>query len=204
MKISSLAAVAFMAVLASASVLSAGTLTLDIQVDKAEYGRDEPVAWEIHATSDTPADAGDFGIATIGVDLTESRPESIPPADLIGPDFGFANGYSFPALGTPVGNSLLAIGNTQFMNGGNAVGGGPMLLASGTYVPTHLGEHMLEVTVDPGSATYWSEAAPGISQANYLVTPGSAGFTVVPEPGSLVLLLGAVVGGALLWWRRRK
>jgi len=176
MKISSFATVAFVVVLASASVLSAGTLTLTIEVDKAEYMPGEDVTWDVYVSTD--ADANDHGISAVAVDLFESQPtQLIAKATSIGPDFSLANGYvaallGVPTLGTENGNSLVAVGEGQAQNGGNALhrmhqGGGPTLLATGSYVATAEGLHVLTADVpEATSATYWTAASPGITNAN--------------------------------------
>lgn len=196
---SSITILAVMLAVASTNDSNAGVITFDVVVDQATVVEGGAVNWQIFATvSDISTD--NFGISTIAVSLSDSLGDVLLPATSIGAPF---SDYSFTSSGTFDTNTgtLLEISATLFTQNTAIAEGvapnikndsnlGPLLLASGAFTPTTIGDH--DLILSAGSANnFFTEQAQFVGNGRDFQTAfGSTSFSVsaVPEPS-----------GALLW-----
>jgi len=187
------------------AIAHGASLTFTVQTDELEYFVGDTVDWSVYVQTDNST-SDNYGIANLDVTLAESQAESLSAATAYGPEFSNPP-YSFRSPGTPSGSSLVGISATEFSNSGNAAqigGGGPDLFASGSYTATVLGSHTLTASFF-SVADHWNAAAPAMTLSSFNVNPGSVNFNVnaIPEPTTIVMLLGLAAGIGPLCWRRR-
>lgn len=178
-------------------------LVLEYVVDIVEPG---PVAlgstinWQLSASvSGTPDSGGNFGIAALSVNLSDSLSETLSPGT-ISPAF---SGYDLDSGGTFLAPDLRFIGALQDQQGASTVGvntTGTFLLATGSYVVTTPGIHTLQASEPPGvdSSYYFTAALQNDFNASEYgqITFGSDTVTAIPEPSG-VLMIGLVVAAGL-------
>ena len=196
-----LAALACLLLIGCASPLAANELSFLIEVDQPVYQLGQTVNWTIGVQTDNST-GDNFGISSLDVDLFESQPETLSPATSFGPEFA---GYDFTYPGDAAANAVIGITASEFNNDGSAAqigGGGPSVFAVGSYPATILGEHDLTGSFS-SDAQHWI-ASSGYDMAAFNpVIPGSKFFVVAPEPGTCAMLLSALAGLAVVWYRRR-
>ncbi|XZE52907.1 PEP-CTERM sorting domain-containing protein [Planctomycetaceae bacterium SH139] len=187
-------------------------LALDVIIDRPNVVVGEEVSWHVMARL-PESDATNFGIASVSFTLEDSRSEILSPAT-IGIDFA----DYFPSGGSFDGRRLIEVGALLFVQNDAVVVGadpsnvddsslGPFLLASGTFVATEIGEHILSTSsLDSTPSEFFTargQLVGGGTQQFDEVRFGTGTFnvTAVPEPSSLALL--AVGSFLLVRFRRR-
>ncbi len=203
-------------VLSAGSTATAGIVTFEITVDQSEVTLGHAVNWNLFATISNST-SSNWGISTVAANIFDSRNELLNAGTVSGP---FAS-YSFTSGGTfdPTSSKLLEITAVQFnqnsstsqaidpSNSSTNNNLGPLLLASGSYVPLQLGTHTL--STEPGSAnSFFTAQGQTIGSGgthNASGPHGSVNFVVaVPEPTNAVALLIASAVTSRLRRRRMR
>lgn len=194
-----LAAVAMMIISASTA---AESVQVTFETDKSVYNVGEDVNWSVSVWADPQPTVA--GISLVFVELFEDRLEELEPADteflmgvfwqLTGTHYGVENGFFLNSAGDndpPDGYLTVWASQTdasKMLGVGND--GTPHLFAAGSYAVHELGMHTL-ATADL-SISYWPATGGNpLSFDNYVVS--SATFEVVPEPATMMSLLGGCV-----------
>lgn len=204
------------------------TAFIRLETDKDMYLPGEEVRWTIYIGSDPAGD--NHGFAVVNLDLDESRNEDLAPADAWGA-FGPANGFDYSFAGTPSSDpSLAEISSAQVMQMilspvyDVANDGLEHVYATGAYVPTNLGQHVLTVLPhdEPinggwqfnfytdrngsvrnlGHGTLGAGDVLNMDQAEVMFYVSESG--IIPEPITVGALAGALTGLAGYLRRRRQ
>ncbi len=181
------------------------------------------VNWSLY-TFVTGSTNSNFGIASLDINLNDSTGDALTAGTVGAPFTDYAIPFGFNSGGTEVGGGLTGIGASLFsqnsaaeqidnINGGIVTGGGSqlqeILLASGIYTATTPGLHTLTPSAGTSLSRYFTAASQPLGLASTYSSQNfiSDSFTVtaVPEPSSLVFLIGAAgVFGALRCRRGRR
>lgn len=198
----------FLTALFATTNSNAALITFDVNIvdDTVQVG--DTIDWEIFVTVSN-SDANNFGIATVSANLTDTIGDMLNAGTISAPftDNGFTSG------GTVSGNQLVELTSVSFIQSNFTTDGieganlGPHLFAFGSYVPTTIGTHTLEVSA--GSANLQYTAANqfnGAGTVDFDTVFNSAMFnvsesTAVPEPSSCAVLALASMCGI---FRRRR
>ena len=178
------------------------TLGVSIKTDKSSYAAGETISYELWATA-SDIQGTNLGVGTIGTNVVGVAGQSFSAA-VISPAFA---DYSFVFPGTlgqdgqlpNVGAGLLAYNAAAVELGESSRG--PTLLASGTVNALGIGDYTLRVV--PQAGQFYTSTG-GAQSAYSTLNGGTAAYSVVPEPSSLMLgLLGSVVAAGYTLRRRR-
>ncbi len=167
--------------------------------------------WTVSAVV-TDSTAGNFGIRTAAVDLSNDTGETMSAGTIGAP---FAD-YQFPQGGVGGAGTLTGLGAAMITysaaplelvdpaNGGSL---GPVVLATGSYQVNTLGLHTLSTVLSASNSNYFT-AASTAAIANYdSVLFGSDSVMVamanVPEPASM-MLVSTFLGSIVVLGRRRR
>ncbi len=196
--------------IAAVSQAHGDLVTIMVEVDAPIFSAGDSVDWRILATVSNVSN-DNFGIATLAVNLNDSRNDVLSPATAIGAPF--SDYFTFNGQFEVSTSTLLEITASLSSQNSSLVEGispaidpnsnlGPLLLASGSYMPT-IGSH--ELTASAGSANLFFTAAGQLNGAgtrDFDMAFQSANFNVsaVPEPSSLMMFS---VGVVVMMRRRR-
>ena len=206
---------AVVAVFVGAGVASAYDLNCSVETDKEVYAPGETVYWTMYAWTCTDCP----GISLLALNLLEDRNEVLNAADivtyepypsvfiseLVGSDYGLADGFTLESEGVPEpAGGLLADIVVRQADGARTYGAGatgsPIVFAQGNLPAGALGMHNLSITIN--GANNWTGTYEDQGPAEPMTAGQLSGddYEVVPEPATMGLLLL----GALALIRRRR
>jgi len=187
------------------------TINLKVVTDKSVYAIGETVNWTVSAWADSGAN---HGISLLGVDLAESKNETMSPADkenynniptlpqLVGGAYGILQGFTLGSAGNATVAGQVADINVYQSPGSpayNIGNSGEAVFAQGSFQASVLGDHTLSASLRSGN--YWADtSATAAAFESVDLSEASADF-LVPEPGTICLV---GLGGLALLRRRRK
>ena len=190
----------------------AETINLKVVTDKSTYIAGETVNWTISAWADAGAN---HGVSLLGVDLAESKTETLSSADkenynnipslpqLVGGGYGILQGFILGSTGNATVAGQVADINV-YQNAGAPVydigNSGETAFAEGSFQASVLGGHTLSATLRAGN--YWADTSATASAFGLTdLSEAGADFTVLPEPGTMCLV---GLGGLALLRRRKR
>ena len=196
--------------IAAVSQAHGDLVTIMVEVDAPIFSAGDSVDWRILATVSNVSN-DNFGIATLAVNLNDSRNDVLSPATAIGAPF--SDYFTFNGQFEVSTSTLLEITASLSSQNSSLVEGispaidpnsnlGPLLLASGSYRPT-IGSH--ELAASAGSANLFFTAAGQLNGAgtrdfDLAFQPANFVVSAVPEPSSLMMFS---VGVVVMMRRRR-
>lgn len=189
----------------------ADTVTFEVAVAQDTVAAGSIVDWELFVTV-TDADATNFGIDSLAVNMMDSFGEVLSPGNVGGLGNPFATYAPSGGVFDTETKQLLDVGALLIFQNSSAAanvsaGGdqGPLLLASGSYKAFELGNHTLSVV--PGFPNQYFTAPGQLTGLGNpfettVVIPDSFNVTGVPEPSTFSL--GLVATGISYLTIRRK